>query len=88
MSLRIKILLNSLVSLLLAVGVIAFIIVSMTKIQSSNETEVQALLNVQKTKASFESVEQTMTNYSMTLSDEQLEVVQTGISTAKNSCKR
>ncbi|WP_368198189.1 methyl-accepting chemotaxis protein [Bacillus pumilus] len=83
MSLRIKILLNSLVSLLLAVGVIAFIIVSMTKIQSSNETEVQALLNVQKTKASFESVEQTMTNYSMTLSDEQLEVVQTGISTAK-----
>ncbi|MGE6675133.1 methyl-accepting chemotaxis protein [Bacillus pumilus] len=83
MSLRIKILLNSLVSLLLAVGVIAFIIVSMTKIQSSNETEVQTLLNVQKTKASFESVEQTMTNYSMTLSDEQLEVVQTGISTAK-----
>ncbi|MGE6626426.1 methyl-accepting chemotaxis protein [Bacillus pumilus] len=83
MSLRIKILLNSLVSLLLAVGVIAFIIVSMTKIQSSNETEVQALLNVQKTKASFESVEQTMTNYSMTLSDEQLEVVQTDISTAK-----
>ncbi|MCY7435212.1 methyl-accepting chemotaxis protein [Bacillus pumilus] len=83
MSLRIKILLNSLVSLLLAVGVIVFIIVSMTKIQSSNETEVQALLNVQKTKASFESVEQTMTNYSMTLSDEQLEVVQTGISTAK-----
>ncbi|MCY7540333.1 methyl-accepting chemotaxis protein [Bacillus pumilus] len=83
MNLRIKILLNSLVSLLLAVGVIAFIIVSMTKIQSSNETEVQTLLNVQKTKASFESVEQTMTNYSMTLSDEQLEVVQTGISTAK-----
>ncbi|WP_342497771.1 methyl-accepting chemotaxis protein [Bacillus sp. FSL R7-0672] len=83
MSLRIKILLNSLVSLLLAVGVIAFIIVSMTKIQSSNETEVQTLLNVQKTKASFESVEQTMTNYSMTLSDEQLEVVQTGISTSK-----
>ncbi|WLF30562.1 hypothetical protein [Bacillus altitudinis] len=32
MSLRIKILLNSLISLLLAVGVIAFIIVSMTKI--------------------------------------------------------
>lgn len=83
MSLRIKILLNSLVSLLLAVGVIAFIIVSMTKIQSSNETEVQTLLNVQKTKASFESVEQAMTNYSMTLSDEQLEVVQTDISTAK-----
>ncbi|XNN70255.1 methyl-accepting chemotaxis protein [Bacillus pumilus] len=83
MSLRIKILLNSLISLLLAVGVIAFIIVSMTKIQSSNETEVQTLLNVQKTKASFESVEQAMTNYSMTLSDEQLEVVQTDISTAK-----
>ncbi|MCM3036045.1 methyl-accepting chemotaxis protein [Bacillus pumilus] len=83
MSLRIKILLNSLISLLLAVGVIAFIIVSMTKIQSSNETEVQTLLNVQKTKASFESVEQAMTNYSMTLSDEQLEEVQTEISTAK-----
>ncbi|MFP5180777.1 methyl-accepting chemotaxis protein [Bacillus altitudinis] len=83
MSLRIKILLNSLISLLLAVGVIAFIIVSMTKIQSSSETEVQTLLNVQKTKASFESVEQAMTNYSMTLSDEQLEVVQTDISTAK-----
>ncbi|PRR99655.1 methyl-accepting chemotaxis protein [Bacillus sp. NMCN6] len=83
MSLRIKILLNSLVSLLLAVGVIAFIIVSMTKIQSSNETEVQTLLNVQKTKASFESVEQAMTNYSMTLSDEQLEVVQNDITTAK-----
>ncbi|MGY5190538.1 UNVERIFIED_CONTAM: methyl-accepting chemotaxis protein, partial [Bacillus amyloliquefaciens DSM 7 = ATCC 23350] len=32
---------------------------------------------------SFESVEQAMTNYSMTLSDEQLEVVQTDISTAK-----
>ncbi|MDG3044096.1 hypothetical protein OE903_09730 [Bacillus sp. B6(2022)] len=48
MSLRIKILLNSLISLLLAVGVIAFIIVSMTKIQSSSETEVQTLLNVQK----------------------------------------
>ena len=31
MSLRVKILLNSLTSLLLAVGVIAFIIVSMTK---------------------------------------------------------
>lgn len=58
MSLRVKILLNSLISLLLAVGVIAFIIVSMTKIQSSNETDVQTLLNVQKTKASFESVEQ------------------------------
>ncbi|MED1460759.1 hypothetical protein [Bacillus safensis] len=56
MSLRVKILLNSLISLLLAVGVIAFIIVSMTKIQSSNETDVQTLLNVQKTKASFESV--------------------------------
>ncbi|MCY7603606.1 methyl-accepting chemotaxis protein, partial [Bacillus altitudinis] len=83
MSLRIKILLNSLISLLLAVGVIAFIIVSMTKIQSSSETEVQTLLNVQKTKASFESVEQAMTNYSMTLSDEQLEVVQNDISTAK-----
>ncbi|MFB8734046.1 hypothetical protein ACEQPO_09010 [Bacillus sp. SL00103] len=62
-----------------------FIIVSMTKIQSSNETEVQTLLNVQKTKASFESVEQAMTNYSMTLSDEQLEVVQTDISTAKTA---
>lgn len=48
MSLRIKILLNSLISLLLAVGVIAFIIVSMTKIQSSSEEEVQTLLNVQK----------------------------------------
>ncbi|MER3113143.1 methyl-accepting chemotaxis protein [Bacillus altitudinis] len=83
MSLRIKILLNSLISLLLAVGVIAFIIVSMTKIQSSSEEEVQTLLNVQKTKASFESVEQAMTNYSMTLSDEQLEVVQHDMSTAK-----
>lgn len=83
MSLRVKILLNSLISLLLAVGVIAFIIVSMTKIQSSNETEVQTLLNVQKTKASFGSVEQSMTNYSMTLSDEQLEVVQNDISKAK-----
>lgn len=83
MSLRVKILLNSLISLLLAVGVIAFIIVSMTKIQSSNETDVQTLLNVQKTKASFESVEQAMTNYSMTLSDEQLEIVQNDISTAK-----
>ncbi|MDM5297479.1 methyl-accepting chemotaxis protein [Bacillus pumilus] len=83
MSLRAKILLNSLISLLLAVAVIAFIIISMTKIQSSNETEVQTLLNVQKTKASFESVEQAMTNYSMTLSEEQLEVVQSQISTAK-----
>ncbi|WP_224927955.1 methyl-accepting chemotaxis protein [Bacillus safensis] len=83
MSLRVKILLNSLISLLLAVGVIAFIIVSMTKIQSSNEADVQTLLNVQKTKASFESVEQAMTNYSMTLSDEQLEIVQNDISTAK-----
>ncbi|OLP63667.1 Methyl-accepting chemotaxis protein McpB [Bacillus pumilus] len=83
MSLRSKILLNSLISLLLAVAVIAFIIISMTKIQSSNETEVQTLLNVQKTKASFESVEQAMTNYSMTLSEEQLEVVQSHISTAK-----
>ncbi|MCY1116913.1 methyl-accepting chemotaxis protein [Bacillus safensis] len=83
MSLRVKILLNSLISLLLAVGVITFIIVSMTKIQSSNETDVQTLLNVQKTKASFESVEQAMTNYSMTLSDEQLEIVQNDISTAK-----
>lgn len=83
MSLRVKILLNSLISLLLAVGVIAFIIVSMTKIQSSNETDVQTLLNVQKTKAGFESVEQAMTNYSMTLSDEQLEIVQNNISTAK-----
>lgn len=83
MSLRVKILLNSLISLLLAVGVIAFIIVSMTKIQSSNETDVQTLLNVQKTKAGFESVEQAMTNYSMILSDEQLEVVQNDISKAK-----
>ncbi|OYN66354.1 methyl-accepting chemotaxis protein [Bacillus safensis] len=83
MSLRVKILLNSLISLLLAVGVIAFIIVSMTKIQSSNETDVQTLLNVQKTKAGFESVEQAMTNYSMTLSDEQLEIVQNDISKAK-----
>ncbi|MFS0655957.1 methyl-accepting chemotaxis protein [Bacillus sp. 179-C3.3 HS] len=83
MSIKVKILLNSLVSLLLAVAVIAFIIVSMTKIQSSNESEVQTLLNVQKTKASFESVEQAMTNYSVTLSDEQLEVVQNNISTAK-----
>ncbi|MEK5336183.1 methyl-accepting chemotaxis protein [Bacillus sp. FSL M8-0166] len=83
MSLRVKILLNSLISLLLAVGVITFIIVSMTKIQSSNETDVQTLLNVQKTKASFESVEQAMTNYSMTLSDEQLEIVQNDISIAK-----
>ncbi|QGX66568.1 HAMP domain-containing protein [Bacillus sp. ms-22] len=87
MSLRIKILLNALISLLLAVGIIAYIIVSMTKIQSSNETEVQTLLNVQKTKASFESVEQAMTNYSMTLSDEQLEVVQSDISAAKKQLK-
>ncbi|MGE6630945.1 methyl-accepting chemotaxis protein [Bacillus sp. NPDC077027] len=83
MSLKVKILLNSIVSLLLAVGVIAYIIISMTKVQSSSETEVQTLLSVQTTKASLESIEQSMTNYSVTLADEQLETVQSKMATAK-----
>ncbi|PLR76084.1 methyl-accepting chemotaxis protein [Bacillus sp. V3-13] len=64
MNLRTKLLSNSLIPLAIAVIMIGFIIYQMTQIQSSNQNDVQNLVDAQKLNASILSAEQALATYS------------------------
>ncbi|WP_100403549.1 methyl-accepting chemotaxis protein [Bacillus sp. FJAT-42315] len=69
MTLKKKLILNSLVGLVLAILMIVFILVNMIAIQSSNKDNVASLINVQKLEASMNTTKQAVNNFSFTVTD-------------------
>ncbi|MCA1031024.1 methyl-accepting chemotaxis protein [Bacillus timonensis] len=69
MTIKKKLILNSMTALLLAVIMIAFIIVKMLSIQSSNQDFVPVLLTVQKLEADVESLKQSLSNFSYNMTE-------------------
>ncbi|PAQ13153.1 chemotaxis protein [Bacillaceae bacterium SAOS 7] len=69
MTLKKKLILNSLVGLVLAILMIMFILVNMIAIQSSNKDNVAILINVQKLEASMNTTKQAVNNFSFTVTD-------------------
>jgi len=75
MTIKKKILFNSISVLIIAIFMIAFIIFNMLSIQSSNQGEVTTLLNIQKLQAEMNATKQGLDNFSMTGTDAQKEEV-------------
>lgn len=69
--------------LIIAILMIAFIIFNMLSIQSSNQGEVNTLLNVQKLQAEMNSTKQGLNNFSITGTDAQKEEVLVSISNSE-----
>lgn len=69
MTLKKKLILNSLVGLLLAILMIAFILFNMVAIQSSNKDNVAILIDVQKLDANMSMTKQAINNFSFTVTD-------------------
>lgn len=75
MTIKKKLLFNSISVLGLAIIMIAFIIYNMLSIQSSNQGEVTSLLNIQKLQAELNSSKQGLDNFSVNETDAQKEEV-------------
>lgn len=75
MTIKKKILFNSISILIIAIFMIAFIIFNMLSIQSSNQGEVTTLLNIQKLQAELNTTKQGLDNFSVTGTDAQKEEV-------------
>nr|WP_199880511.1 methyl-accepting chemotaxis protein [Bacillus massiliglaciei] len=69
MSIKKRILLNSLIGLALAVFMIAFIIIRMLSIQSANEDYLEVLLKVQSLQAKLEADSQSLDTFAYNMSD-------------------
>ncbi|MBU7591002.1 methyl-accepting chemotaxis protein [Metabacillus halosaccharovorans] len=80
MTIKKKILFNSMSVLIIAIIMIAYIIFNMLSIQSSNQGEVNTLLNIQKLQAEMNSTQQGLDNFSVTGTDAQKEEVLVSIS--------
>ncbi|MDL4842582.1 methyl-accepting chemotaxis protein [Aquibacillus rhizosphaerae] len=64
MSIKKKLLLNTISIVVLATIIIAFIIFNMLKIQSSNQDQVDILLNIEKFQSEVKSAQQSLSNFS------------------------
>ncbi|MCM3595272.1 methyl-accepting chemotaxis protein [Metabacillus idriensis] len=73
MSLKKKLLLNSLSIIIMATLMIGFIIVNMLSIQSSNQNEVPVLLNIEKLQGELTVTKQSLNNFAFSLTDAQKE---------------
>lgn len=73
MSLKKKLLLNSISIVLMATIMIGFIIVNMLSIQSSNQNEVPILLNIEKLQGELTVTKQSLNNFAFSLTDAQKE---------------
>ncbi|MCD7034937.1 methyl-accepting chemotaxis protein [Metabacillus sp. GX 13764] len=69
MTIRKRLWLNSLGLLILAAVLISYIIYNMVTIQSSNQDYVPILMSVQKTDADMNAVQQSLDNFSVTMTD-------------------
>jgi methyl-accepting chemotaxis protein len=72
-SLKKKLLLNSLSIIIMATLMIGFIIVNMLSIQSSNQNEVPVLLNIEKLQGELTVTKQSLNNFAFSLTDAQKE---------------
>jgi methyl-accepting chemotaxis protein len=72
-SLKKKLLLNSISIVLMATIMIGFIIVNMLSIQSSNQNEVPVLLNIEKLHGELTVTKQSLNNFAFSLTDAQKE---------------
>lgn len=75
MTIKKKILFNSMSVLIISILMIAFIIFNMLSIQSSNQGEVNTLVNIQKLQAEMNATKQGLDNFSVTGTDAQKEEV-------------
>ncbi|MDR0136421.1 methyl-accepting chemotaxis protein [Metabacillus idriensis] len=73
MSLKKKLLLNSLSIIIMATLMIGFIIVNMLSIQSSNQNEVPVLLNIEKLQGELTVTKQSLNNFAFSMTDAQKE---------------
>jgi methyl-accepting chemotaxis protein len=69
MTIKKKLLLNSMMALCLSIVMIGFIIFQMLKIQSSNEDYVPVLLTIQKLEDQMKSTKQSLNNYSYNMTE-------------------
>ncbi|QGQ44634.1 methyl-accepting chemotaxis protein [Metabacillus sediminilitoris] len=79
MTIKKKLLINSVTVLVLAILIVAFIIINMLSIQSSNKDQVPVLLNIEKLAGEFQTTKQGLNNFSITPSDAQKQEVLTSI---------
>lgn len=75
MTIKKKLLINSISVLLLALFMIAFIIYNMLSIQSSTQDEVPNLLNIEELQGKLNTSKQGLNNFSVTATDAQKEEV-------------
>ncbi|TDL80677.1 methyl-accepting chemotaxis protein [Peribacillus frigoritolerans] len=73
MSLKKKLLLNSLSIIIMATLMIGFIIVNMLSIQSSNQNEIPVLLDIEKLQGELTVTKQSLNNFAFTMTDAQKE---------------
>ncbi|WP_226670556.1 methyl-accepting chemotaxis protein [Metabacillus litoralis] len=79
MTIKNKLLINSISVLSLAILMIAFIIYNMLSIQSSSQNQVADLLNIKQLQGELTSTKQGLNNFSVTTTDAQKEEVLTSI---------
>ena len=66
MSIKKKLLLNTLTTVVIATGIIAFIIINMLQIQSSNEEQVDILVSIERFKSEVHAAQQSLTSFAAT----------------------
>ncbi|WP_117161867.1 methyl-accepting chemotaxis protein [Paraliobacillus sp. X-1268] len=69
MSIKKKLLINTMTTVVLATAIIAFIIINMLQIQSSNENQVDALVTIERFKSEIHSTQQNLNSFSTTRSN-------------------
>lgn len=69
MTLRKKLWLHSIISILLSMGMMGFIIVNMLSIQATNKDIVPMLLTVQQTQATMKAAKQSLNNFAYSMTD-------------------
>ncbi|MBA2872078.1 methyl-accepting chemotaxis protein [Anoxybacillus calidus] len=88
MTIRIKLLLNSMIALLAAVAIIGFIIFHMLSIQSTNKDVVPILLTVQELKAKMSAAKQSLNNFSYSMTEGNKQEVMTQMEETKKLMKK
>lgn len=69
MSIKKKLIINTLITVLLASAIIVFIIVNMLQIQSSNENQVETLVTIERFKSEIHSTQQNLNSFSTSRTD-------------------
>ncbi|GGM36890.1 hypothetical protein GCM10011351_23810 [Paraliobacillus quinghaiensis] len=84
MSIKKKLLINTLTTVVLATGIIAFIIVNMLQIQSSNQKQVEVLVTIEQFKSQIHATQQSLTSFSATDTNAMVHQASTKIEEVEN----